>query len=466
MPQRLAEAFAGRSVLVTGHTGFKGSWLALWLHRLGAKVTGYALPPPTEPSNFCASAVRDLLAKHYEAEIRDAAALHAAVAAAQPDVVFHLAAQSLVRESYQSPRATFEVNVIGTLGLLDAVRAAGKPCVVVSVASDKCYENREQVWGYREIDPLGGHDLYSASKGAAEIAVAAYRRSFFPPERLGRHGVKLATARAGNVIGGGDWAKDRILTDAVRHLESGRPVPVRNPDAVRPWQHVLEPLSGYLTLAARMLESDAPSWCDAWNFGPLPGEELPVRRLVELFLQYWGEGTWTDVSDPNQPHEAGVLRLNIDKCFINSVGGRAGASPKPPGGRPRGIGNSTAPGGRICATRAWPTLIPTNGRPACRVVSHRRRPPRIHDAARSAHFRRQTARPPAHGRLVGTAARPAPLHHGRNRILRHLAVTELRLGEPGVLARRGGGRLVAQLAGLLREGPAVGRRSGHFRPRG
>ncbi len=321
MPHSFADKFADRSVFVTGHTGFKGSWLAIWLHRLGAKVTGYALAPPTQPDNFSASGVRDLLWKHHEADIRDAAVLNEALGSACPDVVFHLAAQSLVRESYLNARETFDVNVMGTVGLLDAVRALGRPCAVVVVTSDKCYENREHVWGYRESDALGGHDPYSASKGAAEIVAAAYRRSFFPPDRLTEHGVKMATARAGNVIGGGDWAKDRIITDIVHHLEAGQPVPVRNPHAVRPWQHVLEPLAGYLTLAARLLESDDARWCDAWNFGPLPGEEIPVCRLVELFLQVWGEGTWKDVGMPNQPHEAGMLRLNIDKA-IHQLGWR------------------------------------------------------------------------------------------------------------------------------------------------
>jgi CDP-glucose 4,6-dehydratase len=317
----LAETFAGRSVFLTGHTGFKGSWLALWLHRLGARVTGYALAPHTEPNNFLASDVRSLLAKHHEADLRDATALNRAVADAQPDVVLHLAAKAIVRESYQNPRETFDVNVMGTVGLLDAVRAAGKPCAVVVVTSDKCYENREHVWGYREIDPLGGYDPYSASKGAVEIVAAAYRRSFFPPNRLGEHGIQVATARAGNVIAGGDWAKDRIVTDVVRHLATGLPAPVRNPRAVRPWQHALEPLSGYLTLAARMLASPDARWCDAWNFGPMPGDELPVGRLVELFVEHWGDGAWSDVSSPGQPHEAQVLRLCIDKA-IHELGWR------------------------------------------------------------------------------------------------------------------------------------------------
>ena len=318
----LADTFRGRSVFLTGHTGFKGSWLAIWLHRLGARITGYALPPPTEPSNFVVSEVRALLAAHHEADLRDAARVEQALSAADPAIVLHLAAQALVRESYVRPRETFETNILGTVNVLEAIRTRGKPCAVVVVTSDKCYENREQLWGYRERDPMGGHDPYSASKGAAEIVTAAYRRSFFPPEHLSEHGVKLATARAGNVIGGGDWAKDRILCDAARALAAGQPVPVRNPSAVRPWQHVLEPLSGYLTLAARLLASDEPGWCEAWNFGPLPGDDIPVRQLVDLFVTAWDQGgvgvspaRWEDKSDPHQPHEAGLLRLSIDKAI-------------------------------------------------------------------------------------------------------------------------------------------------------
>ncbi|MGO9109572.1 MAG: CDP-glucose 4,6-dehydratase [Thermoguttaceae bacterium] len=314
-PVPLGQALAGRSVFVTGHTGFKGSWLSIWLHALGARVAGYALDPPTSPSNFAASGVRELLAAHHVADLRDVASLHGALETAAPDVVFHLAAQPLVRQSYADPRETFEVNVMGTVNLLDAIRILGRPCVVLVTTSDKCYENREQTWGYRECDAMGGHDPYSASKGAAEIAVAAYRRSFFPPAQFQRHGVKLASVRAGNVIGGGDWAKDRIVTDVVRHLRAGQPVPIRSPRSIRPWQHVLEPLGGYLTLAAAMLQSDDPVLCEAWNFGPAPGEEIPVCQLVELFVQAWGNGAWQDVSDPHAPHEAGVLRLCIDKAL-------------------------------------------------------------------------------------------------------------------------------------------------------
>ena len=308
------DAFRDRSVLVTGHTGFKGSWLALWLTELGARVTGYSLAPPTQPSNFEATRLRDSLAGHHEADIRDGARLRAVLTACRPEVIFHLAAQALVRTGYDAPRETFEVNVIGIASLLDAVRELKRPCVVVVITSDKCYENREQVWGYRENDPVGGYDPYSASKGAAELLVAAYRRSYFDPDRLAQHGVRLGSARAGNVIGGGDWGRNRIVTDMVLSLSRRQPVPVRSPGSARPWQHVLEPLSGYLTLASTMLSSDDPRWCTAWNFGPRPDDETTVKDMVEQFCTAWGGGRWQDASDPHQPHEAGVLRLSIDKA--------------------------------------------------------------------------------------------------------------------------------------------------------
>jgi CDP-glucose 4,6-dehydratase len=229
--------------------------------------------------------------------------------------VLHLAAQPLVRASYQQPRETFEVNVVGTASVLDAVRALRRPCAVVVVTSDKCYDNREHTWGYRETDPLGGSDPYSASKGATEILVASYRHSFFPPERVDEHGVKLASARAGNVIGGGDWAEDRIVADIARTFSSGQPVQVRNPHSVRPWQHVLEPLGGYLLLAARMLTTpDGARLADAWNFGPSGLEAVTVGALVDLFVAAWGSGSWQDGSFSGQPHEARLLRLSIDKA--------------------------------------------------------------------------------------------------------------------------------------------------------
>lgn len=311
----LPEALAGKSVFVTGHTGFKGSWLALWLARLGARVTGYSLPPPTQPSIFVAAGVHEVLAQHHEGDIRDGARMAQAMRAAEPDVVFHLAAQPLVRTSYADPRETFDVNIIGTASVLDAVRSLGRPCVVIVITSDKCYENREQAFGYRETDPMGGFDPYSASKGAAEIVVASYRRSFFPFERDSDHGVRLASARAGNVIGGGDWAQDRIVSDIARSLAAGRAVPVRNPGATRPWQHVLEPLGGYLLLAARMLApTDGARLAEGWNFGPSSTEAVTVGELVDLFLAAWGGGSWEDVSTVGQLHEAHMLRLSIDKA--------------------------------------------------------------------------------------------------------------------------------------------------------
>jgi CDP-glucose 4,6-dehydratase len=271
---------------------------------------------PTQPCNFVASGVRELLAGHWEADVRDAARLNQAVREADPEVVFHLAAQPLVRAGYAAPRETFEVNVIGTAALLDAIRARGKPCAVVVVTSDKCYDNREQVWGYRESDALGGHDPYSASKGAAELLVAAYRRSFFPPEQSAEHGIQVATVRAGNVIGGGDWAADRLVPDLVRSLERGQPLALRNPHAVRPWQHVLEPLGGYLALAVRLRQSDDPRWSSAWNFGPLPGQELTTGELVESFLRCWKGGAWRAAGDRGgRMPEAHTLRLNIDKAL-------------------------------------------------------------------------------------------------------------------------------------------------------
>lgn len=311
-------AFRGRKAFVTGHTGFKGSWLCLWLAELGSTVHGYALEPPTTPSNFNASNVEARLARHVIADIRDPAALTSALDEADPDVVFHLAAQSLVRESYRDPATTVSTNVMGTVNLLEAVRTRNKPCTVVVVTSDKCYENREWTFGYRETDRLGGHDPYSMSKAAAELVVTSWRQSFFDPARLDRHGVRLASVRAGNVIGGGDWQQDRILVDSLRSLESGRPIDVRNPAATRPWQHVLEPLGGYLLLASRMLAARAnttAALADAWNFGPKPSNCWPVARLVDEVIQCWGSGTWRDASSPNAPHEAGFLALSCDKVY-------------------------------------------------------------------------------------------------------------------------------------------------------
>ena len=309
----LRAAYAGRRVLVTGHTGFKGSWLTQWLADLGAEVTGYALAPDTTPALFERAGV----ARHCRsviADVRDLPRLGAVVAEARPEVILHLAAQPLVRLSYEQPLETLQVNVLGTAHLLEAVRAAGRPCAVVVVTSDKCYENHERPGGYREDEPLGGHDVYSMSKGAAELVTASWRRSFFHPDRLATHGVAVATARAGNVVGGGDWARDRIVPDAIAALATGRAIPVRNPLGVRPWQHVLEPLSGYLLLGARLLGPDAAAFAEPWNFGPRLEDARPVREVVEAIIAAWGSGSWIDTHDPAAPHEAGLLRLDVGKA--------------------------------------------------------------------------------------------------------------------------------------------------------
>ncbi len=304
--------FAGSRVFLTGHTGFKGAWLGEWLLGLGADVTGYALAPYTSPALFEQLAIAGRIG-HRIGDVRDGECLRSAVEESQPDFVFHLAAQPLVRLSYAEPVATFATNVMGTINLLEALRSLGRPCVVIVVTTDKCYLNREWLYGYRESDSLGGYDPYSASKAAAEIATASWRSSF-----LHEGGVKVATARAGNVVGGGDWALDRIVPDSIRALRRGQPIPVRNPLATRPWQHVLEPLSGYLWLAALLAKSDVAAGSEdslesAFNFGPESEGNKNVGALVERILHYW-PGQWIDRSDGGSPHEARFLQLAIDKA--------------------------------------------------------------------------------------------------------------------------------------------------------
>lgn len=321
---QLAGAYRGRRVLVTGHTGFKGSWLTFWLGRLGAQVTGFALAPRTTPALFDVLGLQDTCEKHVLGDLRDARAVRRTVNAAAPEIIFHLAAQPLVRESYLAPLETFETNVMGTAHLLEAVRLEKLPAAIVVVTTDKCYANREWAYAYREDDALGGHDPYAASKAAAEIVAASYRDSFFGPNKLGEHGVAIATARAGNVVGGGDWARDRIVPDAIAALSSGAPIPVRNPASIRPWQHVLEPLYGYLLLGARLQAGTAAErarFCEAWNFGPRPDAARPVRQVVESLIAAWGSGSWEDRSDPNAPHEGKTLRLAIDKA-VGALGWR------------------------------------------------------------------------------------------------------------------------------------------------
>jgi CDP-glucose 4,6-dehydratase len=302
-------AFSGRRVFVTGHTGFKGSWLAEWLIEMGADVTGYSLDPPTEPSLFDELGLAGRM-RHVHGDVRDLPHLTSAIAEARPEIVFHLAAQALVRLSYEEPVLTYESNVMGTVNVLEAVRCAGDVAAVVNVTSDKCYENREDGRAYCETDPLGGHDPYSSSKGCAELVTAAYRRSFFAEPGATR----IASVRAGNVIGGGDWAVDRIVPDCVCALQAGEVITVRNPDAVRPWQHVLEPLSGYLLLASRLL-AGSPQLAGAWNFGPQDAGMVPVSSVADAIVAAWGSGAWEcPVAPEGQPHEAQLLCLDVAKA--------------------------------------------------------------------------------------------------------------------------------------------------------
>jgi CDP-glucose 4,6-dehydratase len=305
--------FNGKTVLITGHTGFKGSWLTIWLHRLGARVVGYALDPLSERDNFVLSGIGGRMAADLRGDLADRARLHEVFETWQPEIVFHLAAQPLVRLSYERPVETYRTNVMGSIHVMEEVRACPTTKVAVMVTTDKCYENREQLWGSRDHEALGGYDPYSSSKGAAEIAIASWRRSFMNPEQYERHGKAIASARAGNVIGGGDWAADRIIPDCIRALEEGRPIDIRSPRSIRPWQHVLEPLGGYLTLAARMLEEPA-RYCEGWNFGPTADSIIPVWEIASMVVENYGRGELRDMSDPNAPHEARLLALDITKA--------------------------------------------------------------------------------------------------------------------------------------------------------
>jgi CDP-glucose 4,6-dehydratase len=311
----LTQLYGNKRVLVTGHTGFKGSWLCEWLLGMEAQVHGFALPPSTRPALFEQLQLENRISRHQLGDVRNLSELLNYVQEVQPEFVFHLAAQPLVRLSYQEPVETYATNVMGTVNLLESLRLLRKPCSVVVVTTDKCYENKEWTHAYREEDPMGGHDPYSSSKGAAELVVSAYRRSFFSSERH----VKLASARAGNVIGGGDWATDRIVPDCIRALQVSLAIPVRNKVATRPWQHVLEPLSGYLQLGAALHGAQGgvlcpESYCTGFNFGPSLSSNRTVLDLVQEILKHQN-GNWIDASDPHAPHEAGRLNLAIDKAF-------------------------------------------------------------------------------------------------------------------------------------------------------
>ena len=302
----------GRRVLITGHTGFKGSWLSLWLAALGAKVTGYALDPPSRPSLFEQADVAGAVTSIF-ADIRDFPRLKTVMAECTPEVVIHMAAQSVVRRGYEDPIETYSTNVMGTVHVLEALRQLRQPCIVVNVTSDKCYANHEWVWGYRENEPMGGGDPYSNSKGCSELVTGSYRESFFPPALLDQHGIAVGSARAGNVVGGGDWTRDQLIPDLMRAFITGQPCLIRQPSAIRPWQFVLEPLRGYLLLAERLAE-DASRYACGWNFGPAEADAKPVSWLANELVRLWGDGASWSGDARMHPHEAHFLKLDASKA--------------------------------------------------------------------------------------------------------------------------------------------------------
>lgn len=305
-------SWKGKKVFLTGHTGFKGAWLSIWLESLGAKVTGYALKPPTKPSLYELAGLARRI-KSNIGDVRDAAKLKRAMLAAKPEIVIHMAAQALVRESYRAPAETYSANVMGTVNLLEAVRACGAVRAVVNVTTDKCYENKEHLRGYKEGEPLGGYDPYSSSKACSELVTSAYRNSFFNTADYKKHGVALASARAGNVIGGGDWAADRLIPDIIKAALRGEKVRIRNPYSIRPWQHVLEPLAGYLRLA-EALYTHGPRYAGAWNFGPDAGDAKDVEWIVKRMFAAWPEAPGYVIDKGRHPHEANFLKLDSSKA--------------------------------------------------------------------------------------------------------------------------------------------------------
>jgi CDP-glucose 4,6-dehydratase len=300
-----------KKVFITGHTGFKGSWLCMILSKLGAEVYGYALEPNTEPNLFQLAEINNLITKSYIGDIRDSQLLNTAMSQVDPDIVIHMAAQPLVRDSYENPYDTYSINVMGTVNLFEAVRRNNNTRAVVNVTTDKCYENKEWPWGYRENEPMGGYDPYSSSKACSELVTNAYRSSFFQNEKKGK--VAVASARAGNVIGGGDWAKDRLIPDCVSSILNGKPIIIRNPHSIRPWQHVLEPLNAYLLLAQNLYES-GDKYATAWNFGPYDTDARPVKWIVEAMCQKWGNEANYEIDQNPNPHEARYLKLDCSKA--------------------------------------------------------------------------------------------------------------------------------------------------------
>lgn len=305
--------YKGKRILVTGHTGFKGSWLSIWLNELGAEVIGIAQAPFTERDNYVLSKIGENIKADIRADIRNGEEIKNIFKRFQPEIVFHLAAQPLVRLSYDIPVETYETNVMGTINIMEAIRSTESVKVGIMITTDKCYENKEQIWGYRENEPMGGYDPYSSSKGAAEIAIASWRRSFFNPAEYEKHGKSIASVRAGNVIGGGDWALDRIIPDCIKALENEQPICIRSPKSIRPWQHVLEPLSGYMLLAKKMW-NEPTKYCEGWNFGPRTESITPVWEVASMVIKEYGKGTLKDLSDPNALHEAKLLMLDISKA--------------------------------------------------------------------------------------------------------------------------------------------------------
>ena len=312
MKNNFSGIYKNKTILITGHTGFKGSWLSIWLNELGANVVGYALEPYTKRDNFVVTGLENKIT-HIIGDVRDYNNLKEVFTKYQPEFIFHLAAQPIVRESYINPKETYDINIGGTVNVFECCRLTKSVKVIINITSDKCYENKEWIWGYRENDQMGGYDPYSSSKGCSELITAAYRKSFFNPINFQEHGKSLSSVRAGNVIGGGDWQKDRLIPDCIKALENNKPIEIRNSSFTRPWQHVLEPLSGYLLLASKMYQEPG-KLSGAWNFGPNYESVVSVGEIVSMIIEKWENGKWLDISNKSEPHEANLLSLDISKA--------------------------------------------------------------------------------------------------------------------------------------------------------